>query len=137
MGFSIPQAHDASTPSETTDTPADRAVAFGLVRDGVTAGLSIPEQINIFHFRCFELRFDDSETDAVDRWAAYLNLNRPRRGDRIHDLHGEQPWKVYESVDSRHPKLPGWSVRVVCNVPATAGELAAARDARTASGVTA
>ena len=107
--------------------PATRSQAFGLITGGVALGLTIPTSIDLHAHNSLNLRADDYDTEAVYRWAAYLNLPEPARVGRVHALDSERPWTALtSSVSRRSPMLPDWSIQVWCLVVATPDEIAAA-----------
>ncbi len=135
MESSTTQAHSASTTTETPDTPADRSIAFRLVVEGVaTHGLPIPMSTDLYDTPSMTLRFDDDDTDAVDRWSAYLGLTAPTRSKRVSDLDSDRPWKSY-STDTcwTGTRVPGWPTRVWCLASATDAEITAANVLATAA----
>ncbi|MEU7843973.1 hypothetical protein AB0B39_23770 [Micromonospora sp. NPDC049114] len=135
MESSITTAPSASNTTETATTPIDRTKAFRLVVEGVaTHGLPIPMSTDLHDTPSMTLRFDDDDTDAVDRWAAYLGLAAPTRSKRVHDLDRDRPWKSY-STDTcwTGSRVPGWPIRVWCLVTATDAEITAANVLATAA----
>lgn len=116
----VPNAPEVAV-SAPEPTPAPRAEAFGLVTAGIrVGGLPIPEQVMMHGFRSLILLVDAEDPAAVDRWATYLGLARPRLDDYVHTT-GTRRWKTY-GVRGDHPRLAGWDVTVYCTVTEPAGE---------------
>lgn len=115
--------------SETHDTPTDpRAYGLALVAEGVTTGLPVPSAIHMGSDRRVDLQFSrgDTATDAVDRWATYLELPAAELRPHVFDFGGKHPWQTYSAEVYRHPDLNGWTVAVWCAVEATADAIAKA-----------
>ncbi|MEV4767756.1 hypothetical protein [Micromonospora humida] len=97
-------------PAEPATDP--RRIAYELVLAGVAAGLPIPDSINIpSNNTVVTLWAADGDRDAVERWAAYLNLPTPADGRPI-GVKPDRVFRSYESETSEHPALPGRRVRV-------------------------
>ena len=99
---------------DDTPTPATRLAAYALVVTAITAGLPIPEGIHLYGFHRLELSFDRGDTDAVDRWAAYLGLPAAELDKTARN--GGQ-FRSYYAYLFRGEALPGWSINVRCSVP--------------------
>lgn len=128
MESSTTQALSASNTTETGTTPADRSTVFRLIVEGVaTHGLPIPMATYLHDTRSMVLRFDDNDTDSVERWAAYLSLGTPERNPHMYGLETSRPWKSY-TTGSFTPLtgVSGWTANVWCLVTATEAEVAAA-----------
>ncbi len=143
MESSTIQSHNASTTRETAVTDVDvRKGPFGVILHGVALGLPIPLSTDLHTYDDgtggVDLRMDDGNTDAVNRWAAFLSLPMPAAHPHVYNI-GRKPWQSFETKRTPLDRLPLWDVHVWCTVDATADAVAAAREvaAQRTSGVTA
>ncbi|SCL17795.1 hypothetical protein GA0070616_1360 [Micromonospora nigra] len=111
-----------------------RQAAWQLAADGVAAGLPIPEHTTIgdsaHNPGQVTLHLRDNDAEAVERWAAWLDLPAPEMtlSPIASKLHTSGWFRPYEARTTRHPSTGHHVVvKTYVSVPAPADVEAVAR----------